>query len=86
MALAEHAGPERGLEAIGAIENVERLRAYPFYPAALGELELRVGRTENAKGYFLAARQLARNESERVYLEQRIRECEPRQAPSTCDV
>jgi len=78
MALAEHLGPERGLEAIGAIENVERLGTYPFYPAALGELELRVGRTDDATEHFRAAQQLARNDAERRYLDQRIRECDRR--------
>jgi len=76
MALAEHAGPERGLEAISAIENVERLGTYPFYPAALGELELRIGRTDDAKAHFRAAKQLARNDGERRFLEQRIEECD----------
>ena len=33
-------GPERGLEEIRAIADRDRLRGYPFYFAALGELEL----------------------------------------------
>jgi predicted RNA polymerase sigma factor len=43
IAVAQHEGPERGLEAIGAIEDRDRLGGYPFYPAAVGELELRRG-------------------------------------------
>src|SRR5262249_22583801 len=36
IAVAQSEGPERGLEEIRAIADGERLRAYPFYPAALG--------------------------------------------------
>ncbi len=82
MELAEHLGPQRGLEAISAIENVERLGTYPFYPAAVAKLELRVGRTDDAKEHFRAAKQLARNDGERRYLEQRIQECDRRSPPS----
>src|SRR5438128_123635 len=41
IAIAQRDGAERGLEAIHAIPQADRLAAYPFYPAALGELELR---------------------------------------------
>ncbi len=76
IALAEHAGAEHGLAAIRAIEDAERLRGYPFYRAALGELELRLDRVDPAREHFSAAKRLARNDSERRYLEQRIRQCE----------
>ena len=36
IALAQKDGPERGLEAIRAIEDADRLADYPFLPAALG--------------------------------------------------
>src|SRR5262249_24907641 len=45
IAIAQHEGPERGLEVIGASEDRARLAGYPFYPAALGELEIAVGNT-----------------------------------------
>jgi RNA polymerase sigma-70 factor (ECF subfamily) len=76
VAVAEDEGPERGLEAIRSIEDAERLSRYPFYPAALGELELRLGRADAARKHFGAAHALARNDGERRYLEQRIAECE----------
>lgn len=76
IALAEHAGPERGLEAIRAIGDKDRLAAYPFYWAAIGELEFRAGRFDLAREHFGAARGLARNDSERRFLDQRIAECE----------
>jgi RNA polymerase sigma factor (sigma-70 family) len=76
IAVAEHQGPERGLEAINAIVGIDRLAAYPFYPAALGELELRRGRRQAAREHFSAALSLARNPMERRFLADRVGACE----------
>jgi RNA polymerase sigma-70 factor (ECF subfamily) len=76
IAVAQHEGPERGLEEIHAIERVDRLSMYPFYFAALGELELRCGRREAARGHFQSALALARNPMERRFLERRVGACE----------
>jgi RNA polymerase sigma-70 factor (ECF subfamily) len=76
VALAEHAGPERGLEALRSIAGAERLSSYPFYPAALGELELRLGRVAEARKHLGAALRLARNSAERRFLERRLCACE----------
>jgi RNA polymerase sigma factor (sigma-70 family) len=76
IAIAQRDGPERGLVEIGAIENRDRLAEYPFYPAALGELELRRGRHETAREHFRAALALARNPMERRFLDQRVSACE----------
>jgi RNA polymerase sigma-70 factor (ECF subfamily) len=78
IAIAQHEGPGRGLEALRAIDDEGRLAAYPFHAAALGELELRRGSLEVAAGHFRAARGLARNEEERRFLDHRIAECERR--------
>jgi RNA polymerase sigma-70 factor (ECF subfamily) len=75
IALAERDGPAAGLEAIGAIEEPERLGRYPFYPAAVGELELRRGNPEVAGAHFRKAHGLARSDAERRFLAQRIGEC-----------
>jgi RNA polymerase sigma factor (sigma-70 family) len=75
IAVAQHRGPERGLEAVRAIEGLDRLAAYPFYPATLGELELRRGRAETARGHFCEARALARSPMERRFIERRISAC-----------
>jgi predicted RNA polymerase sigma factor len=75
MAIAESEGPERGLAAVTAIEGVQRLARYPFYPAAVAELELRLGRPLVARTYFARAKDLARNEVERRFLERRLDEC-----------
>ncbi len=76
IAVAQRDGPERGLEEIGAIADSHRLATYPFYHAALGELELRRGRSEAAREHFRAALALARNSMEREFLEQRMETCE----------
>jgi predicted RNA polymerase sigma factor len=75
MAIAHVEGPARGLEAVAAIDGGDRLRGYPFYEAALGELELRCGRLEAASRHFEAARALARNDPERRFLTRRIAAC-----------
>jgi RNA polymerase sigma factor (sigma-70 family) len=75
IAVAQHEGPERGLQEIAAIARRNRLAAYPFCHAALGELELRCGRGETAGTHFRAALALARNSMERQFLERRIKAC-----------
>jgi RNA polymerase sigma-70 factor (ECF subfamily) len=76
IAIAQREGPQRGLEEIGAIADRDRLAAYPFYFAALGELELRGARHEIAREHFRAALGVARNPMERQFLEQRMAACE----------
>jgi RNA polymerase sigma factor (sigma-70 family) len=76
IAVAQREGPERGLEEIDAIAEHERLASYPFYPAAIGELELRLGRREIARERFRSALALARNPDERRFLESRVSACE----------
>jgi RNA polymerase sigma-70 factor (ECF subfamily) len=72
VAIGQRDGAERGIAAIQAIENRERLARYPFYPAALGELELRRGQPEAARARFSEALALARNPAERRFLEKRV--------------
>jgi RNA polymerase sigma-70 factor (ECF subfamily) len=74
IAIGERDGPECGLTALRAIPDRERLDDYPFYPAALGELELRCGNVAGARDHFSAAATLARNDAERRFLDRRIRE------------
>jgi RNA polymerase sigma-70 factor (ECF subfamily) len=72
IAIGERDGPERGLEALRAITDRERLAAYPFYEAAIAELELRRGDTRAARTHFEAALVVARTEAERRFLERRL--------------
>ena len=76
IAIGQQEGPQRGLEEIRAIADSDRLASYPFYYAALGEFELRSGKPEKAREYFLSALTLARNPMERQFFEQRIAACE----------
>jgi RNA polymerase sigma-70 factor (ECF subfamily) len=72
IAVAQKDGAQAGIAAIEAIADRELLAAYPFLPAALGELELRAGHTEGARRHFEAAVALARNPMERRFLELRL--------------
>jgi RNA polymerase sigma factor (sigma-70 family) len=76
IAIAQHEGPERGLEEIRTIADRDRLATYPFYHAALGEFEFRSGRYEIAREHFRQALALARNAMERRFLEDRVAACE----------
>ena len=77
IAVAQQEGPERGLAELAALAGRERLRGYPFYCAALGELQLRCGRRGPAGDQFRAAISVARNPMEQRFLEQRLRLCGP---------
>jgi RNA polymerase sigma factor (sigma-70 family) len=81
IAVAQVDGPERGLEEINAITDRDRLAAYPFYSAALGELEFRRGGHEIAREHFRAALVLARSPMERRFLNQRMSACERGDTP-----
>lgn len=75
IAVAQLEGPRRGLEAIAAIGDRERLERYPFYHAALGELEHRRGRSDVAREHFTRAGALARNHAEHRFFEGRVAAC-----------
>ena len=76
IAIGESQSAQRGLEAIRAIANPERLARYPFYFAALGRFELQSGNYERAREHFLDALALARNPMERHFLEERVNACD----------
>ena len=75
IAIAQREGPQRGLDEIHAIQDSERLANYPFYHAALGELEIGSGHLEDAREHFVVALKLARNPMERSFFEHRIGAC-----------
>jgi RNA polymerase sigma-70 factor (ECF subfamily) len=82
IAVAQVDGPRRGVEEIRSIAGQERLTAYPFYWAALGELEFRCGCPAEARPHFSRAIDLARNPIERQFLERRLSVCQLAPAPS----
>jgi RNA polymerase sigma-70 factor (ECF subfamily) len=73
IAVGQRDGAAGGLEALEAIGDRDRLSRYPFYQAALGEMELRRGNREAARAHFEAAQGCARNRAERRFLEKRVR-------------
>lgn len=75
IALGQRLGPERGLEALRAIADWERLGKYPFYQAAFGEFELLCGRLMAAREHFSIARSLSRNRMEREFFSGRVDAC-----------
>jgi RNA polymerase sigma factor (sigma-70 family) len=75
IAIGERDGPARGLDELRAIADRRRLGRYPFYPAALAELELRCGNRAAAQEQFTAALALARNPTERRFIEKRLQAC-----------
>ncbi len=75
IAIGRRDGADRGLEALESIADRDRLTRYPFLPAAMGELELRRGHREPARAHFFAALALARNPTERRFLEKRLDAC-----------
>jgi RNA polymerase sigma factor (sigma-70 family) len=72
IAIAQRDGPDHGIAEIESIPDLERLDRYPFYPAALGELEQQRGDRAAARAQFERALGLARNDAERRYLEKRL--------------
>ncbi len=77
IAIGQRDGPQRGLAAIHDIQDSERLAQYPFYYAALGELEMASGHHEDACKHFVTAATLARNPMERRFFKQRVAACKP---------
>src|SRR4030095_1796012 len=59
VALAEVHGPQAGIEAVGAIHNLETLESYYLLHAVLGEFESRLNHPLAAAGHFRRAMELA---------------------------
>jgi RNA polymerase sigma factor (sigma-70 family) len=65
-------GPQAGLEAIAAIDDVDKLKAYYLFHAALGEFEERLKHREAAAAHFRKALELAELKSEKAFLSKRL--------------
>jgi RNA polymerase sigma factor (sigma-70 family) len=76
VALAEVRGPQAGVEAVGAIQNLKSLESYYLLHAVLGEFELRLNHAQVAAGHFRKSRQLAEIKSEQTFLAKRLEACE----------
>jgi RNA polymerase sigma factor (sigma-70 family) len=80
VALGKARGPEEGLAELRKIPDSDRLKSYPFYPAAQGEFLFLTGRSAEAAQLFEGAAKLARSKSETNFFETKINLC--RQAAS----
>jgi RNA polymerase sigma factor (sigma-70 family) len=75
IALGMAEGPEAGLRALSEVPDRERLARYPFFPAAMAELELRAGRPARAAELLRRAMLLARNRAEEELLARKLAAC-----------
>ncbi|HKW31113.1 MAG TPA: sigma-70 family RNA polymerase sigma factor [Verrucomicrobiae bacterium] len=76
VALAEVSGPQAGIEAVNAIQNLQSLESYYLLHAVLGELESRLNHVQAAAGHFRKSLQLAEIKSEQAFLAKRLQACE----------
>ncbi len=80
IALAELRGPQAALDALASIPDRGVLESYPFYPATLGEMHMRLGQFTVAAQYFARAIVLTSSPAERHFLQQKLSACrEPHQ-------
>jgi RNA polymerase sigma factor (sigma-70 family) len=75
IAVGQAQGPERGLVELRKIPDLPKLKDYPFYPAAQGEFHRLAGREDEARNCFESALKLARNPSEKCFLERKLEAC-----------
>ncbi len=72
IALAEVRGPRAALDALAAIPERDVLESYPFYPAALGDLHLRLGDLNEARRHLERAIALTSSPAEKHFLRQKL--------------
>jgi RNA polymerase sigma-70 factor (ECF subfamily) len=75
IARARVFGPRNGIAEVLAVEGKERLDAYPFYWAALGDLAIRAGDTEAARTWLSRGLTSARTDGERDMFLRRLGDC-----------
>jgi len=75
IARARVLGPRGGIAEVLALEGRERLDAYPFYWAALGDLAIRAGDTAAARTWLARGLTAARTDGEREMFLRRLGDC-----------
>jgi RNA polymerase sigma-70 factor (ECF subfamily) len=75
IALAEVQGTRAALDALAAIREHEVLETYPFYPATLGELHLRLGDVDEAAHHLARAIALTSSPAEKRFLQEKLNAC-----------
>ncbi len=78
IVVANISGPQAGLDAVNAIEYLDKLKFYYLLYATLGEFEERLNHFTAAAGYFRKALDLAELTSERAFLSKKLESCEER--------
>jgi RNA polymerase sigma-70 factor (ECF subfamily) len=81
IALAEVQGAQVALDALLTIPDRGALEAYPFYPAALGEMHMRLGQLATAATYFARAIGLTASPAERHFLQEKLNACRDAAVP-----
>jgi RNA polymerase sigma-70 factor (ECF subfamily) len=76
IVIAELEGPEKAMDAINKIPELEKLKEYYLLPATIGELYLRENKYSEAKKHLLEAIQLTQSPTERKLLEHKLEQCE----------
>jgi RNA polymerase sigma-70 factor (ECF subfamily) len=74
VAVAMAEGPQRGLELMKELARASDLENYHLLHAARADMNRRLGRTSEAAEEYLKALALVTNDSERRYLERRLKE------------
>jgi RNA polymerase sigma-70 factor (ECF subfamily) len=74
VAVAMVSGTGRALAEVEDLERDDRLALYPYLPAIKAELLRRLGRDEEAAAAYRKALDMTRNDAERRFLTERIRE------------
>lgn len=82
VALAEVRGPQAGIEAVNAIQNLQSLESYYLLHAVLGDFESRLNHAQAAAGHFRKSLQLAEIKSEQAFLAKRLQACEESESGS----
>ncbi len=80
IAVAELRGAREGLTALEALPHDGILERYHHFPAALGELHLRLGEVDNAARQFERAIAMTSSPAERRLLQRKLEECRGRAA------
>lgn len=73
IAVGKAKGPEEGLKELANIPEADKLKEYPFYPAAFGEFHLLAGHLKEAAEHFEKAAQQSRNPGEKTFFERKLK-------------
>jgi RNA polymerase sigma factor (sigma-70 family) len=82
IVIANVQGPQAGLAALAAIEDLDKLESYYLFYAVQGEFEEQLNHLSAAAEHFRKALELAELKSEKAFLEKKLKACASR-APAT---